>query len=178
MIVPFYFIFLFFSVFFFCSFPFVFFPLFSSFFLFRIRKERCELSKIQVIQFSREECENKPGGKEASYPVACRAKPVGIEETKNDNENRESDELAVEAVVYEEDIAVSCGPKLICPSLSNHCPRHWMSEHSDLPGFLSVSEVSHDDFHSAAIQSVPGCVSAPAVTKVIKDTMNGRIMDA
>lgn len=59
--------------------------------------------------------------------------------------------------------------------LSNHCPRQWMSEQSDLPGFLSMSEVSHDDFHSAAIQSVPGCVSAPAVTKVTKDAMNVRI---
>lgn len=61
---------------------------------------------------------------ENSYPVASPAEPVGIEENKN--KNRESTELAVEAVEHEESIAVSYGLKVICPSLhvSNHCPWH------------------------------------------------------
>lgn len=63
-------------------------------------------------------------GKEKSYPVASRAEPVDIEENENENKNKGSIELSVEAVEYEENIVVSYGLKVICPSrdVGNHYP--------------------------------------------------------
>lgn len=47
----------------------------------------------------------------SSYPVASVAKPVGIEE--NEDKNRKSIELAVQAVEFEANIAVSYGLRII-----------------------------------------------------------------